>query len=164
MEKHSFFYKIMVVCSCFIYIKLCDDSCETVYLHTRPYRIRTNMLNVHFLVRKMFRTLTETEFLEKIQTKVLRVLILAKHSRLYSFALWFAFLQANATSYDFNCSVAVYTVKEKGGQPDRKPYPLPYGLWNPYRILKSQNFQDDAEKPQQKCTFMNSASWKDIRR
>jgi hypothetical protein len=24
-------------------------------------------------------------------------------------------------------------VKEKGGKPDRKPYPLPYGLRNPYR-------------------------------
>jgi hypothetical protein len=30
----------------------------------------------------------------------------------------------------------LYTVKEKGGNPDRKPYPLPYGLRNPYRNLK----------------------------
>ncbi len=34
------------------------------------------------------------------------------------------------------------TVKEKGGKPDRKPYPLPYGLRNPYRNLKSENSQD----------------------
>jgi hypothetical protein len=27
----------------------------------------------------------------------------------------------------------VSTVKEKGGKPDRKPYPLSYGLRNPYR-------------------------------
>jgi hypothetical protein len=27
----------------------------------------------------------------------------------------------------------LYTVKEKGGKPDKKPYPLPYGLRNPYR-------------------------------
>ncbi len=27
----------------------------------------------------------------------------------------------------------LYTVKEKGGKPNRKPYPLPYGLRNPYR-------------------------------
>jgi hypothetical protein len=27
----------------------------------------------------------------------------------------------------------LYTVKEKEGKPDRKPYPLPYGLRNPYR-------------------------------
>jgi len=30
----------------------------------------------------------------------------------------------------------LYTVEEKGGKPDRKPYPLPYGLRNPYRNLK----------------------------
>jgi hypothetical protein len=47
-------------------------------------------------------------------------------------------------------------VKEKGGKPDRKPYPLPYGLRNPYRNLKSENSQDYAQKPQQNCMFMNS--------
>jgi hypothetical protein len=30
----------------------------------------------------------------------------------------------------------VYTVKEIGGKPDRKPYPLPFGLRIPYRTLK----------------------------
>ncbi len=43
----------------------------------------------------------------------------------------------------------VYTVKEKGGKSDRKPCPLPYGLRNPYRNLKSENSQD--------CTLMNLA-------
>jgi hypothetical protein len=52
----------------------------------------------------------------------------------------------------------LYTVKEKGGKPDRKPYPLPYGLRNPYRNLKSENSQDYAQKPKRNCTFMNSAS------
>ncbi len=52
----------------------------------------------------------------------------------------------------------LYTVKEKGGKPDRKPYPLPYGLKNPYRNLKPENSQDYAQKPQQNWTFMNSAS------
>jgi hypothetical protein len=33
------------------------------------------------------------------------------------------------------------TVKEKGGKPDRKPYPLPYGLRNPSRNFKSENSQ-----------------------
>ncbi len=66
-----------------------------------------------FLVRKIFRTLPETEFLDEIQTKVLRVFLLVKHSRLYSFALRFAFLQANATSYDFNCSIAVHCKGER---------------------------------------------------
>jgi hypothetical protein len=54
----------------------------------------------------------------------------------------------------------LYTVKEKGGTPDRKPrkpYPLPYGLRN--RNLKSENSQDYAQKPTTKnCMFMNSAS------
>jgi hypothetical protein len=30
-------------------------------------------------------------------------------------------------------------VKEKGGEPDRKPHPFHYGLRNPYRNLKSEN-------------------------
>jgi hypothetical protein len=45
----------------------------------------------------------------------------------------------------------LYTVKEKGGKPDRKPYPLSYGLRNPYRNLKSGSSQDYAQKPQRKC-------------
>jgi hypothetical protein len=51
----------------------------------------------------------------------------------------------------------LHTVKEKGGNPDRKPYPLPYGLRNLYRNLMSENFQYFAQKTQRKCTFMNSA-------
>jgi hypothetical protein len=35
----------------------------------------------------------------------------------------------------------LYTVKEKGGNPDRKPYPFPLGLRNPYRNLKFENSQ-----------------------
>jgi hypothetical protein len=31
--------------------------------------------------------------------------------------------------------VLQYTVKEKGGKPDRKPHPLLYGIGNPYRNL-----------------------------
>jgi hypothetical protein len=56
----------------------------------------------------------------------------------------------------------LYTVKEKGGNPDRKPYPLPYDLRKPYRNLKSENFQDYAQKPQRNCTFMNSASGQQV--
>jgi hypothetical protein len=41
----------------------------------------------------------------------------------------------------------LYTIKEKGGKPNRKPY----------RNLKSENSQDYAQEPQQNCTFMNSA-------
>ncbi len=45
--------------------------------------------------------------------------------------------------------VTVYTVKEKGGKPDRKPHPLPNGLRNPYRNLNSENSQNFAQKHQQ---------------
>jgi hypothetical protein len=42
----------------------------------------------------------------------------------------------------------MYTGKEKGGKPDRKPYLLFYGLRYPYRNLKSENSQEYAQKPQ----------------
>jgi hypothetical protein len=87
----------------------------------------------------------EAEFLDKIQTKVLiRVFLLAIQSHLYSFALRFLFLQTHATYYSF-CSALLYTLKEKGGKPDRKTQHPPR---NPYRNLKSENSQDCAQKPQ----------------
>ena len=52
----------------------------------------------------------------------------------------------------------MYNVKGKVGKPDRKLYPLPCGLRNPYRNLKSENSQDYAQKPQRNCTVKNSAS------
>jgi hypothetical protein len=48
----------------------------------------------------------------------------------------------------------VYTVKEKGGKPDREPNALPYGLRNPYTNLKSENSQDYAQKHQRSCKFI----------
>ncbi len=67
-------------------------------------------------------------------------------------------MQTHATSYNFY-SVLLYTVKEKGGKPDRKPpHPFLYGLRNPYGNLKSENSPDYARKPQRNCTFMNTAS------
>jgi hypothetical protein len=39
------------------------------------------------------------------------------------------------------------SVKEKGGKTNRKPYPLPYGLRNPYRNLKYENSHDYAQQP-----------------
>jgi hypothetical protein len=91
--------------------------------------------------------------LDEIQTKVLRVFLLAIHSRLYSFYFFKLTQPLTVSRVQF-----LYIVKEKGGKPDRKPYPLPYGLRNPYRNLKSENSQDYAQKPQRNCTFMNSAS------
>jgi hypothetical protein len=45
-------------------------------------------------------SIPEAEYLEEIQTKVLRVFLLVIHSHLYSFALRFLFLQSYATSYN----------------------------------------------------------------
>ena len=57
----------------------------------------------------------------------------------------------------FYSSVTVHCKGERR-KAERKAYPLPYGLWNPYRNLKSENSQDYAQKPQRNCTFMTSAS------
>jgi hypothetical protein len=88
---------------------------------------------------------SESEFLDEFQRKV------------FSFDLRFLFLQTHATSYSF-CSALSYTVKEKGGKPDRKPHPLPNDLRNPYVNHKSEHSQGYAQMPQRNCTFMNSAS------
>jgi hypothetical protein len=45
---------------------------------------------------------------------------------------------------------------EKGGKPDRKPYPLLYGSRNPYRNLKSENSQDYS---QPKLSVHEFGSW-----
>ncbi len=95
---------------------------------------------------------TESEFSDEIQTKVLKFFLLAIQSHPGSFALRFLFLQTHATFYSFYTKL-LYTAKQKGGEPDRKPHPLPYGFRNPYRKLKSDNSQDYAQKP-----HMNSAS------
>jgi hypothetical protein len=70
------------------------------------------------------------------------------------------FISSNSRNLlQFRKCVAVH-VKEKGGKPDRKPHILPR---NPYRIIKSENSQDYAQKPQRNCTFTNSASGKKSR-
>jgi hypothetical protein len=50
---------------------------------------------------------TEAEFLDEIQTKNIRVFLLAIRSHLYSFALRFTFPQTHATFYLFYSSVPV---------------------------------------------------------
>ncbi len=55
----------------------------------------------------------------------------------------------------------LYTVKDKGGKPGRKPYPLPYGLRNPYlqKETSSLRTQDYAQTLKEiVCAWMNSAS------
>jgi hypothetical protein len=48
----------------------------------------------------------------------------------------------------------LYTVKEKGGKPDRKTIPLPCGL-SPYRNFKSENSQDYAQKTSTKLLYVH---------
>jgi hypothetical protein len=84
---------------------------------------------------------TEAEFLGEILTNDLRVFLLAIHSHFYSCTLRFTYLHTHTNSYVFlktlmymysiSTDQLLYTVKEKGGKPDIKPYPLPYGLRNP---------------------------------
>ncbi len=87
--------------------------------------------------------------MDDIQTNVLKVFLLVIHSHLFYFAgdLYFFKLTQPLT----------VSVKEKGGKPDRKPCPLPYGLGNPYRNLKSENSHSRLcpEIPQGGCTMHN---------
>jgi hypothetical protein len=56
---------------------------------------------------------SEAEFLDEIQTKVLRVFLLAIHRHHYSFALRFLVLQTHATSYSFYSSCSYCTLHER---------------------------------------------------
>jgi hypothetical protein len=76
---------------------------------------------------------------------------------LYNFAFRFIFLQPYPLTV-FESTVTVHCKGEKGGELDRKPYPLPYGLRYLYRNMKSDNSLDFARKPHQNCAFMNLAS------
>jgi len=66
----------------------------------------------------------------------LKSFLIPIHSHLYSFLWDFDFFKLTQP-LTVSPAQLLYTVKEKGGKPDRKPYPLPYGLRNPYRNLKS---------------------------
>jgi hypothetical protein len=76
----------------------------------------------------------EAEFWDEIQTKVLRAFIHAIHSHLYSFASDLYFFKLTQPLSVSTVQMVLYTVKEKGGKPDRKPYPLLFGLRNQYRL------------------------------
>jgi hypothetical protein len=70
---------------------------------------------------------TEAEFSDEIQAKVLRVVLLAIHSRLYSFALRFIFFKLTQP-LTVSTVHLLYTLKEKRGRPNRKSYLLPMVL------------------------------------
>ncbi len=102
----------------------------------------------------------EAKFLDEIQTKVLRFVLLAIQSHLYSFALRFLFLHKLTQPTFLQC--VTVQCKEKGGKPFRKPHPLSYGLRNPYRNLKCGELSRLCPETSKKL-FMNSASGQVLR-
>jgi hypothetical protein len=75
----------------------------------------------------------KAKFLEEIQTKVLRALLLAITVTSTALPIDSYFLKLTQPLIVKTVQL-LYTVKEVKGQ-----YPLPYGLRNPYRKLKSVN-------------------------
>ncbi len=88
--------------------------------------------------------------MDEIQTKVLRVFLLAIHSHLYSFALDLYFFKLTQPLTGSTVHL-LYMVKEKGGKPDRKPYRLPMVL----EIHTETSSLRTLRKPQRNCTFKN---------
>ncbi len=118
----------------------------------------------------MCTTTIEAEFLDEIQTKVLRIFLIASHIPLYSFALrdfyffkltqpltyFFKLTQAVTISSFYSKAITLYRSKKENLIENHNPPPPPYVLRNPYRNLKSENSQDYTQKPQRNCTFVNS--------
>ncbi len=102
-----------------------DDEVRVQTIHLYPCRCFACTLHECMVTRNLYRGWVLGRNPDKS---------LAIHSHLYSFALRFLFLQTHATSYSFFSSL-LYTVQEKGGKPDRKPYPLPNSLRYPYGNL-----------------------------
>jgi hypothetical protein len=98
----------------------------------------------------------EAEFLEEIQTKVLRVFLFAIHTFLATALPWG--FSSNSRNLSQFIVQLLYTVKEKGGNliENYTPFPMVYEIHT--EISSLRNSQYDAQKPQQNCTFMNSAS------
>jgi hypothetical protein len=119
---------------------------------------QSHLSNV-WIIQSKIRQPPEAEFLDEIQTKVLRVSPPCYSQSPLQLCLEISTSSNSQNLFQFlDFSYCTYIVKEKGGKPDRKPYPLPYRLRKLYRNLKSENSQDYAQKPQQNCLFMNSAS------
>ncbi len=90
--------------------------------------------------------------MDKIQTKVLRLFILAIHSHLYNFALRFYFFKLTQPLVVSR----VCTLQRRKEGKLMKNHTL--RLKNQYKNLKFENSQDYAQKPQRISTFINSAS------
>ncbi len=83
------------------YVTSCEIPPNVIILNI-IWTSRASSRSLHILKRCHRRDLNFlSRILGRIQTKVLRVFLLAIHSHLYSFALRFLFLQTHATSYSF---------------------------------------------------------------
>ncbi len=83
----------------------------------------------------------EAEFLDKIQTKVLRFFLFTVTLFLENFFKLTQPLPYFSNSRNLLCIYTVqllHTIKENVGKPDRKPCPVPYVLRNLHRNLKSE--------------------------
>jgi hypothetical protein len=84
-------------------------------------RLRRHVMKYLAMILKWKPVGPEAKFLDEIQTKVLRVFTVT------STAFYFFKLMQTLT---VSTVQLLYTVSVKGGKPDRKPYPLPYGYRN----------------------------------
>jgi hypothetical protein len=76
---------------------------------------------------KEFITESRGPILGRNPDKSFKIFLLAIHSHLNSFALRFCFFKLTQP-LTVSTVHLLYTVKEKGEKPDRKPYFFPYGL------------------------------------
>jgi hypothetical protein len=115
--------------------------------------VNCTIINTHRVICHLQRRAdTEAELLDEIQPKVVKSFPPCYSQSPLQLCLRFLFLQITQP--------LTVSVKEKGGIPDRKPFP-PF-LWFKksiqIRYLMSENSQDYAQKPQHDCAFMNSAT------
>jgi hypothetical protein len=98
------------------------------------FTIAVPVASLRFFVQRRYLSTSrpEAEFLDEIQTKVLRVFLLAIQSPLFcSFALRFLFLQTHEIAYSFYSSVTVHC---KG----KRRKTMPPSLWFKKSIQKPQ--------------------------
>ncbi len=123
---------------------------DFIVLEIVPYGYYTNNIYavaylVHGEVRTQPTSCPETKFLDEIQTKILRVFLLAINCHLYSFALSFFKL-----TQPLIVSTVLIVLQSKTFPGFKKSIQKPQ--------VCSLNSQDYVQKPQRNCMFMNSAS------
>jgi hypothetical protein len=83
---------------------------ELIISHQNTIKYDVEQLAIVIIYNLAVIPAPEVEFLDEIRTKVLRVLLVAIHSHLYSFALSFLFLKNHTT---FNSSVTLHCKRKR---------------------------------------------------